>query len=465
MDFNPITLNADELSYKDGQFYKGEEVVINKDQLSTFNYTFDNNGNVINSDLSEGDNIMLNKADFIAEFVTNFKPEEVIVTPVVVPSDFKYDPTKGHVDKDGNSIFKSEDLVDSNGKKILFNNVGDLVGEQGQVLKSFDDLIKDYVTLSNDNISDNDSSLVVNDLVKLTGIEVKDDKGAIIEFENSIAGIAKYVSEVRNMSKHEGVQEAIPSFFKANPDIYQAFLYKQTHGSIEGFGTQVDYRKINLGDEDVDQQEQIVRQVRLSKGDSKEEIDWYIVQAKADNKLLSLAKSGLTYLQNDIIKKEQDAIKIASEKDKQAKIEQDTHINNILGIVKSGSIKLKNELVVPIPEVIKRKDAEGKIIQSTKDEFIAYYLQPAWRLSNGEVLTNYERDLELESVEEDIFRALKKFTNGNEDQFITNAVNNNKVKNIKDILQKSKTPINSIFSNSQDANNKPLRFATNASGK
>ncbi len=75
----------------------------------------------------------------------------------------------------------------------------------------------------------------------------------------TVEGLAQRDADIAELAKRQAESEAINNFFRTNPDIYQAALYKQTYGSLEGFANHVDWTTMTLEDKSDDQLEAVIR--------------------------------------------------------------------------------------------------------------------------------------------------------------------------------------------------------------
>ena len=114
----------------------------------------------------------------------------------------------------------------------------------------------------------------------------------------TVEGLAQRDADIAELAKRQAESEAINNFFHTNPDIYQAALYKQTYGSLEGFANHVDWTTMTLEDKSDDQLEAVIRSAEKRKGTSDAQIERIIRFSKADKVLAETAKESLDYLAN-----------------------------------------------------------------------------------------------------------------------------------------------------------------------
>ena len=143
---------------------------------------------------------------------------------------------------------------------------------------------KDQLELSNseETTFDNIHTLIS----EVSGLELLDEEGKPIEFENGIEGLAKREIYIKDKFYKEGLNNATLDFFKNNPDIYDMYEYKRRHSSLEGYNKQVDYSSFEITDETSDVElESIIREYYSKRGNDKETIDRLIKLSKQDETL------------------------------------------------------------------------------------------------------------------------------------------------------------------------------------
>lgn len=418
-----IEFKAEDYSFKDNEIYKGEEVFINKDIIAERNLQFDEEGNIIVDENNKKPFV-----DFVKEHV-----EELNFNSKLEFSKISFDKDKGYLDKEGKPLFKEEELKDDKGNRIHFNENGDHVDEQGNILTPKKDILAAVIDdMLNPPADVND----VSEIVKTVGIELKDEEGNPIEFEDSKEGLVSYISNVIEATKTQTQAEALQVFFTNNPDIYKAFLHKQTYGSITGFNNTVSYSDVSIDADDKEQQKDIIRAARKAKGDTDEEISLFIEQADNKGQLSKFAEGSLSYLKE----KEQADIKLGKEREKQNLLQQQEQerqfINSIASTVKQGKISIGNE-TFKIPENIK-VTKDGKVTTVGKDYLIEYVVKPVARnKQTGELYSQYDLDKTNDTHENILFDAIMRL-GGGVFQLVKELEGQNKVNTTKNIFNKNK---------------------------
>lgn len=143
-----------------------------------------------------------------------------------------------------------------------------------------------------------DETIDVSAISAISGLTPVNADGTPKQYEMTVEGLAQRDADIAELAKRQAESEAINNFFRTNPDIYQAALYKQTYGSLEGFANHVDWTTMTLEDKSDDQLEAVIRSAEKRKGTSDAQIERIIRFSKADKVLAETAKESLDYLAN-----------------------------------------------------------------------------------------------------------------------------------------------------------------------
>lgn len=141
-----------------------------------------------------------------------------------------------------------------------------------------------------------DETIDVSAISAISGLTPVNADGTPKQYEMTVEGLAQRDADIAEIARHQAESEAITNFFRANPDIHQAALYKQTYGSLEGFANHVDWTTMSIEDKSEAQLEAIIRSAEKRKGTSDAQIDRIIRFSKADKVLNETAKESLDYL-------------------------------------------------------------------------------------------------------------------------------------------------------------------------
>lgn len=306
-----------------------------------------------------------------------------IVDPVVDLTKVVDAPTELIITSDGKDV---KYIVDTEGNATL----------DGKVVYTKDEL----VTLA----AGEDDDMTIDLLEKTSGIEVLDETGKKVAYELTLEGLAKRESDIKALGLKEGQTVAIKKFFESNPDLYDVYLYKQTYGTFDGFTNHVDYSKVTLAADNVDQLYDIIYKAELEKGNTPAKAKRYADLSKNDESLLADATEALTFLstaQNKVISAKQAEAKAAIEAEAEAEnmyygvaytedgkekvLDVKDSIYDI--VVKTGKI---GDLAIPL-EGLKVKGADGKVIVATRKQIFDYISVPVVE-KNGIVYTQAQID-------------------------------------------------------------------------
>lgn len=141
-----------------------------------------------------------------------------------------------------------------------------------------------------------EETIDVSAISAISGLTPVNADGTPKQYEMTVEGLAQRDADIAEIARHQAESEAINNFFRTNPDIYQAALYKQTYGSLEGFANHVDWTTMTLEDKSDDQLEAVIRSAEKRKGTSDAQIERIIRFSKADKVLAETAKESLDYL-------------------------------------------------------------------------------------------------------------------------------------------------------------------------
>ena len=220
----------------------------------------------------------------------------------------------------------------------------------------------------------------------------------------TVEGLAQRDADIAEIARHQAESEAITNFFRANPDIHQAALYKQTYGSLEGFANHVDWTTMNIEDKSEAQLEAIIRSAEKRKGTSDAQIDRIIRFSKADKVLNETAKESLDYLAANQKREIEEA---TARQEAQWKAEQDEldkaygityyELSNVtlLNIPDSLYDKIVNKgtiggLAIPTAGVKRTVDGKEQIL--TRKDLVKYLTAPVVEIGDS-LYTQAQKDV------------------------------------------------------------------------
>jgi len=262
----------------------------------------------------------------------------------------------------------------------------------------------------------------VKEIQKTTNLTIIDTNNQPIIYENTLPGITQYVQDVHKEGRKLGAEEYESNLFGRFPILNDIIEHLTINGSLKDFTENVDYSKITLGD-DESQYIDIFTKAKLAQGLSQSEITDMVNYYKADKKLKSAAEAGLTYLKteqtNAITQRAADVAKIKADEE----AGRTAYWNEVNKALTSKQLLVGDKKFI-IPEVIKIKDNEGKIVSRTIKDFQDYIQKPlTFRINNQNyTMTQLEYDEAVEDTKRtphnDLFDAYRRFTKYDDSQII-----------------------------------------------
>lgn len=396
-----------------------------------------------------GNNIILPVSDPVEtkDVVVDDVDKDPIINdpPVDKPDDTSSDKVDTTVELAEND---SLEVVLEDGSKVTgtINKEGNLIDSEGKII-----LTKDALSASSvDDDTEEIDAITVEDISRLSGIQLLDVEGKPITYENSVEGLAKREADVKRLGYQEGQQKALEVFFNEYPEFGSMFRYMKTYGNLENYSDFVDFSKVTLDSTNESQLLDIIKKAEIAKGSNPERAARIANFAKTDNTLMADAQASLEYLKNTQESRNRDADNIrAKEQADIEKAEQNYYgvtVDNgkIKSINVKGSIydKIVNEgrvgdYIIP-KDGIKIKDKNNTIINASREDLFKYIYVPVADI-NGQLLSQAQLDQynKLSDTDELLKSFILNFTGGNLDSLINAKVQNETVKRIK--LSRNKT--------------------------
>ena len=129
-----------------------------------------------------------------------------------------------------------------------------------------------------------------------TGLQVLDETGNPIQFENSVEGLVAREKAIVEKVKNETRKNVLNELTSTNPEITQILNYKKLHGTIEGFKLNTDYSTVSFVENDKENHKQLISEELRVKGLSQKDIDITLKGLEIDNSLATRAKESEAYL-------------------------------------------------------------------------------------------------------------------------------------------------------------------------
>jgi hypothetical protein len=341
---------------------------------------------------------------------------------------------------------EDKELISIDNKDYTLDDKGNAVDAKGEVAFTKEDI---------DAMGGETPTFDIAEIGKTTAIEMYDEEGKVVEYENTTEGLASHTTDVYN----KGGSDKINELYQAYPEVESLVRHIQLGGDSTNFNTRVDYNKVKLNKENEQQLKDIIYKAQTARGNRTDAIERYY-------KALSAGDTD-----NDNIYDEAEAeLKYLQDSDKEANAEQDRllqqqqHDNaiqtndywgvavdngqlkdlnkdgSVYSIIKSGKLKLKDKTYT-IPEKTK-VIVDGKPVIYTRDQVFSYLYSPVTTVINGERITATQEQIDTHyeqqnrTTSNDIFDAYRRLVKYDDSQFITEQVNSNKVKYIKKLTSK-----------------------------
>lgn len=338
--------------------------------------------------------------------------------------------TNGNAAEETNE-YEAGTVIEIDGSNYTIDEQGNLVDDKGTIFKAKEE-VSDYLKSFEVQNPEEEPSINVADIQQLVGVSVTDESGKVVEFENTPQGVASYVNSVLEVKQNEFAQAGINKLFEDYPILNDFLAYYVANGNnYEGFGQLKDRSGITIDEQNVAQQEAIVREAFKEFG-RKGSVDKYITYLKDSGQLLDVAKDELAALQQADAevrqRNSQEAIR------RQQAYEEE--VNNYWKGVKAA-IDKREIAGYKIPETV-IINRGGKQISVTPNDFFSYIYD-----QDNEGITRYQRELANETPEqrrdEEMLKAWLKYTGKSYDSLVEMAVAANEVKKLKLVAAKNKT--------------------------
>lgn len=339
--------------------------------------------------------------------------------------------------------------IELDGNTYTVDDNGNIIDSEGNIFKEAKD-VKEWKDSLEETSDENENIIDINSIQSAIGIDIVDDKGNAIEFENTPEGINNYVKQVIDNSKEQNYKDALDMLYAKYPVIADVLDYYIANGnSLEGFTEVPDRSNITIDKDNVEQQEQIIREAWKEQG-RKGDVNSYIDFLKSNDSLFSVAEEELNALKESDKELAATRAREAKEAEEaQAKELQEywNSVNNIIKSKKLGSYQL--------PDTITRS-IDGKKIGGSLDDFFNYIYRV-----DKEGKSQYVHDLEAESMEtrmnDEILRAYIKYTGGNYESLVNMKVNEKEVNRLK-LQSKTHTTSKAKFIPPKQKESKELDF-------
>lgn len=337
---------------------------------------------------------------------------------------------------EGNSSDDEHDLeegtiIEDGDNKYTVDKDGNLVDDKGNIFKAKNEVAA-YLKEFEVEDTKEDDKIDVKSIQELVGVSVTSEDGKPITFDNTPQGVASYVQSVLDLKRDEFAKAGVNKLFEDYP-VVSDFLnyYVANDNSFEGFGELRDRSGIEVDEQNISQQEAIIREA-FREFNRRGNVDKYIQYLKDSNELFNVAKEELEALQkadNEIREANaKEAMRVKEEEEKQL-IEFWTGVKECIDKRQIAGYRIPETVII---------ERNGKQISTTPEDFFNYVYQV-----DDKGLSRYENDLmklsPAERRDEELLKAWLKYTGKGYDSLIEMAVSDKETKKLKLIASQRKT--------------------------
>ena len=347
-------------------------------------------------------------------------------------SDDKSDKPNGDGQSDDSSL-KEGSVVTVGEDSYTVDANGNLLDKDNNIFKSSNEVAEWLAQF--ETVDDDEDADVINlaNIQKAIGIDLSDENGNPVEFENSIEGIKSYINGVVEANREENYKTAFNSIQQQYPFIDDVINYwVANNNSLEGYNEIPDRSKIEVIPNNTAQHEAIIRQA-WAESKRPGNIEDYLQYLKSSGNLEAVARDELKGLQQLDADYRERIAQQAEEVEAQQQQYIAEYWKSVQDIVQGGKIAGYD-----IPETIS-VNRDGRTIAVGRNEFFNYLYQV-----DGEGKSMYQRDIEATDettqLQDQLLRAYLMFTGGSYADLVTMADNKNKVKHLKLTAKNSKKP-------------------------
>ena len=319
--------------------------------------------------------------------------------------------------------------IEFDGQVYTIDEQGNVVDSNGTIFKEAKDVQawKDSLEITEDDSTNNINIKSIQDAI---GIDVVDESGNVIDFEDTPEGIKSYVNQVIENSKDDIQSETINQLFDKYPILNDVLSYYIANGnSLEGFNQNPNRDDITLDENNIEQQEAIIKTAWKEQG-RKGSVDSYLDYLKQSGTLFAVATDELEGLK-EADKENREQIRQEAERIEREQRESTQqyweNVHNIINERQLGAYKLPDTIV---------RTVDGKKLGGSIDDFFNYIYQV-----DNEGKSRYVRDLERDSQEnrlqDELLRAYLKYTGGSYSNLIDMEINKKEVNRLKVISKQT----------------------------
>lgn len=358
--------------------------------------------------------------------------------------------TKNPDDANANEHDLEEGTVIEDGdNKYTVDKDGNLIDDKGNIFKAKNEVAA-YLKEFEVEDASNEDKIDVKSIQELVGVSVTSEDGKPVTFDNTPQGVASYVQSVLDLKRDEFAKAGVNKLFEDYPVVSDFLNYYVANGnSFEGFGELRDRSGIEVDENNVSQQEAIVREA-FKEFNRRGNVDKYIQYLKDSNELFNVAKEELEALQkadNDVREANaKEALRVKAEEEKQL-VEFWNGVKECIDKRQIAGYRIPETVII---------ERNGKQISTTPEDFFNYVYQV-----DDKGLSRYENDLmklsPAERRDEELLKAWLKYTGKGYDSLIEMAVSDKEAKKLKLTASQRKSTRGAIKITKPDSKNDVLK--------
>lgn len=340
-------------------------------------------------------------------------------------------------------------IIEDGDNKYTVDKDGNLIDDKGNIFKAKNEVAA-YLKEFEVEDTSNEDKIDVKSIQELVGISVTSEDGKLVTFDNTPQGVASYVQSVLDLKRDEFAKAGVNKLFEDYPVVSDFLNYYVANGnSFEGFGELRDRSGIEVDENNVSQQEAIVREA-FKEFNRRGNVDKYIQYLKDSNELFNVAKEELEALQkadNDVREANaKEALRVKAEEEKQL-VEFWNGVKECIDKRQIAGYRIPETVII---------ERNGKQISTTPEDFFNYVYQV-----DDKGLSRYENDLmklsPAERRDEELLKAWLKYTGKGYDSLIEMAVSDKEAKKLKLTASQRKSTRGAIKITKPDSKNDVLK--------
>lgn len=340
-------------------------------------------------------------------------------------------------------------IIEDGDNKYTVDKDGNLIDDKGNIFKAKNEVAA-YLKEFEVEDTSNEDKIDVKSIQELVGVSVTSEDGKPVTFDNTPQGVASYVQSVLDLKRDEFAKAGVNKLFEDYPVVSDFLNYYVANGnSFEGFGELRDRSGIEVDENNVSQQEAIVREA-FKEFNRRGNVDKYIQYLKDSNELFNVAKEELEALQkadNDVREANaKEALRVKAEEEKQL-VEFWNGVKECIDKRQIAGYRIPETVII---------ERNGKQISTTPEDFFNYVYQV-----DDKGLSRYENDLMKlspdERRDEELLKAWLKYTGKGYDSLIEMAVSDKEAKKLKLTASQRKSTRGAIKITKPDSKNDVLK--------